>query len=72
LAQKFDFLHPSLSFLGVIAVEIVTSDISVVQSHADIGIFVISTFDTDYLFVKENDFQVALTALRAAGHEVMT
>jgi len=31
---------------------------------------VISTFDTDYLLVKENEFQEAVAALRAAGHVV--
>ena len=37
---------------------------------AGVGIFVVSTFDTDYLFVKEADFRVAVAALRRAGHLV--
>ena len=44
---------------------------SFVQPLADaqIPIFAISTFDTDYVLVKEEDLQRALPALRAAGHE---
>jgi hypothetical protein len=37
---------------------------------AGVGIFVVSTFDTDYLFVKEAEFQSAVAALRGAGHSV--
>lgn len=39
-------------------------------ADAGVGIFVISTFDTDYLFVKEAEFQAAVAALRGAGHFV--
>ena len=34
------------------------------------GVFVISTFDTDYLFVKTRDFFNALLVLENAGHEI--
>ena len=37
---------------------------------AGVGVFVVSTFDTDYLFVKEAEVQVAVAALRRAGHLV--
>ena len=37
---------------------------------AGVGVFVVSTFDTDYLFVKEAEFQAAVAALRGAGHSV--
>jgi hypothetical protein len=37
---------------------------------AGVGIFVVSTFDTDYLFVKEAEVRVAVAALRRAGHHV--
>jgi hypothetical protein len=37
---------------------------------AGVGVFVVSTFDTDYLFVKEAEFQAAVAALRRAGHSV--
>lgn len=52
------------SVIGVVA------SLSTPLAEAGIGIFVISTFDTDYLLVKENDFQKAVDALRAAGHAV--
>ena len=37
---------------------------------AGVGVFAVSTFDTDYLFVKEAEFQTAVAALRRAGHSV--
>lgn len=37
---------------------------------AGVGVFAVSTFDTDHLFVKETDFETAVTALRQAGHAV--
>ena len=37
---------------------------------AGVGVFVVSTFDTDYLFVKEAEFATAVAALRRAGHLV--
>ena len=37
---------------------------------AGISVFLIATFDTDYLLVKESALAPAVAALRAAGHEV--
>ena len=37
---------------------------------AGVGVFAFSTFDTDYLFVKEAELPAAVAALRAAGHSV--
>ena len=39
-------------------------------ARAGVGVFAFSTFDTDYLLVKEADFPQATTALQAAGHLV--
>ena len=39
-------------------------------ADAGIGLFAISTFDTDYLLVKATDFDVAVDALRRHGHTV--
>jgi hypothetical protein len=39
-------------------------------ASAGIAIFVIATFDTDYLLVKAHDFVPALEALERAGHHV--
>ncbi len=45
---------------------------SLVQPLAEAGIsvFAVSTCDTDYLLVKQNDLERAMVVLRAAGHEV--
>jgi hypothetical protein len=37
-------------------------------AQAKITVFVLSTFDTDYLFVRGEDFAVALQALGRTGH----
>lgn len=37
---------------------------------ADVGIFTISTFDTDYVLVPGRKLEAALLALEAAGHRV--
>jgi len=38
-------------------------------AEARVSIFAISTFDTDYVLVKEKSLPQALAALRSAGHE---
>ena len=39
-------------------------------AEAGISIFTISTYDTDYVMVKEQDVEKAVHALTAAGHRV--
>ena len=39
-------------------------------AEAEIPIFVLSTFETDYLLVREHDHHSAVEALTAAGHHV--
>ncbi|HET7240459.1 MAG TPA: ACT domain-containing protein [Gemmatimonadales bacterium] len=39
-------------------------------AEAGLGIFAISTFDTDYVLVKSRDLAVAVAALETAGHQV--
>lgn len=39
-------------------------------AQAGISIFAVSTFDTDYLMVREAHLEAALAALRAAGHTI--
>jgi hypothetical protein len=39
-------------------------------AETGVSIFVISTFDTDYVLVKEENVDRAVTALEAAGHGV--
>jgi len=52
------------SMIGVVA-SLVTP-----LAEAGISVFVLSTFDTDYLLVKENDLAKATAALNAAGHSL--
>jgi hypothetical protein len=37
---------------------------------AGVGVFAVSTFDTDYLFFKDVEFPAAVAALRRAGPSV--
>ena len=52
------------SLVGILAA------LSKTLADAGVGIFAISTFDTDYILTKAEDFDRALAALRAAGHDV--
>lgn len=52
------------SLVGIIA------RISAILNDAGIPIFAISTFDTDYFLVKEDDVERAVEALRCGGIEV--
>lgn len=49
----------------------ILSGISTVLAENNIGIFAISTYDTDYILTKENDFQKALETLSSAGYQVI-
>ena len=40
-------------------------------AEAAIGIFVVSTFDTDYILVKEEKFAEAEQVLKQAGHRIL-
>jgi hypothetical protein len=55
-----------LSMVGIIA------GISKVLADADISIFTISTYNTDYIFVRTASVEAAVSALAAAGHVVTT
>ena len=52
------------SLIGVLA------GISKVLAENKVGIFVISTYNTDYVLVKEENFEKAVRALREAGYGV--
>lgn len=41
-------------------------------ADTDIGIFAISTFDTDYILVRTDCLESAKQALRQAGHEIQS
>lgn len=53
-----------LSMVGVLA------SISAPLADAGVSIFAVSTFDTDYVLVKEVSLEAAVAALEARGHEV--
>jgi hypothetical protein len=63
IALGIDGVIPMTS-IGILAA------LSVVLANASVPIFVISTFDTDWLLVSVDRFEAARAALSAAGHTV--
>lgn len=57
---KLDF-----SLVGIL------SRISVILAENNIGIFAISTFNTDYVLTKEENYKRALDVLSNAGYEIL-
>ena len=53
------------SLIGILA------DISSLLAKNEIGIFVISTYNTDYILTKEENYQRALEVLSDAGYEIV-
>ncbi len=49
----------------------ILSAISTCLAEAGISIFVVSTYETDYIMVREKGFQQAVTALIKAGYEIL-
>ncbi len=49
----------------------ILSKLSTILADEQIGIFAISTFNTDYLLTKEENFEKALKALEVRGYEVV-
>lgn len=49
----------------------ILSKISTLLAQGNVGIFVISTYDTDYIFVKENDLEHSIELLKAAGYQFL-
>ena len=48
----------------------ILSKISGVLAENKIGIFAVSTYNTDYILVKTENFEKALSALRDAGYKI--
>lgn len=59
IAGQLDF-----SLIGILA------RIAAVLAEAKIGIFAVSTYNTDYIFIKKENFHRALSALKAAEYEI--
>lgn len=49
----------------------ILSKISAVLAESKIGIFAVSTFNTDYILVKAGNFEKAVCALEKAGYETV-
>ena len=49
----------------------ILSKISSLLAENNIGIFAISTYNTDYILTKTTDFQSALRALEEAGYQIL-
>ena len=49
----------------------ILSKISTLLAENSIGIFVLSTFNTDYVLTKTKDFERAIKSLEAAGYEIL-
>ena len=49
----------------------ILSKISTLLAENKIGIFAVSTFNTDYILVKENQFALALEVLEEAGYSIV-
>ena len=49
----------------------VLSGISTILAENKIGIFVVSTYNTDYIFVKSPDFEKAASVLEKGGYSVI-
>jgi hypothetical protein len=54
-----------LSLVGVLA------DLTTTLADAGVSIFAISTFETDYLLVRDADASPAIAALSASGHRLI-
>ena len=48
----------------------ILAGISAVLAEKKVSIFAVSTYDTDYILIKENDIPPAIEALSNAGHKV--
>jgi hypothetical protein len=48
----------------------ILSSFAVPLAQAGVGIFAISTFDTDYILVKESQRELAIRVLVSAGHSI--
>ena len=54
------------SLVGILA------DVSAALKQANVSIFAVSTYETDYVLVKARSLQRAVAALEAQGHTVST
>lgn len=48
----------------------ILSQISTILANHKIGLFAVSTYNTDYILVKKENFSNALAILKAGGYEI--
>ena len=62
----------ALRIMGILDFSLIgiLSRISGILAENRIGIFAVSTFNTDYIFVKKNDFDKSIKALEDAGFSI--
>ncbi len=75
-ALDCDTVEVGWAMLGVVgtldfALTGILAGIAGVLAAAEISIFALSTYDTDYILVKQTDLQNAITELRQAGYTVL-
>lgn len=62
----FEVVGPlGFSMTGILA------NVSATLAKAQVSIFAISTFDTDYLLVKKNKLDIAITALKKNNYQII-
>ncbi|MBP3569195.1 MAG: ACT domain-containing protein [Lachnospiraceae bacterium] len=49
----------------------ILSKLTTILAEHKIGVFAISTFNTDYIFVKEENFSKAIELMRSAGYSII-
>ncbi len=50
----------------------ILSKIAAILADNDISVFAASTYNTDYVFVKSQNYQRGLEILKSAGYEIIT
>jgi hypothetical protein len=72
ISEKKNASWSCIKVLGPIDFSVtgVLASISTVLASAQISIFAISTFDTDYILVKSKHLEQATIALRKAGYDI--
>lgn len=72
-ATQVDGAWSAFRIQGVLDFSLVgiLSKISTILADKGIGIFAVSTYNTDYILTKTKDFTTALEVLAQAGYEIL-
>ena len=58
-------IHQDFSLIGILA------KIAAILADHNIPIFAVSTYNTDYLLVKKENYEKAIQSLEAAGYKII-